>query len=282
MIFFLIIQLCFVEHMYQYSLDSFVAFLYKAIERTEQSDEVAERTKMMIVNIRMTIFRWVNRGLFERHKLIFCSMLTFKLFQIGKLSEEYNLSFFNYLLKAPAIIGVENPLSEWLPNKNWGLVLKLSEQEGFESFATNMEKDAPMRFKEWFNELAPEDVKLPLDWKRLENTPFQKLLVLRALRPDRLTGALAEWIRNSLPNGKDYMDCDGSSSFQQILMSSYDDSTAITPIFFILSPGADPVKEVEAMGKKIDPVAGGRELSQRGHGSGAGCGCHGKVGHRAY
>merc|ERR1719486_912146 len=31
MLFFLIIQLCIIEHMYQYSLDSFVRFLYKAI-----------------------------------------------------------------------------------------------------------------------------------------------------------------------------------------------------------------------------------------------------------
>eukprot|EP00404_Azadinium_spinosum_P058026 CAMPEP_0180732004 /NCGR_PEP_ID=MMETSP1038_2-20121128/21442_1 /TAXON_ID=632150 /ORGANISM="Azadinium spinosum, Strain 3D9" /LENGTH=688 /DNA_ID=CAMNT_0022764843 /DNA_START=27 /DNA_END=2093 /DNA_ORIENTATION=+ len=114
-----------------------------------------------------------------------------------------------------------------------------------------MERDAPSRFKEWFNELCPEDVKLPLDWKRLESTPFQKLLVLRSLRPDRITGALAEWIRKALPSGQDYMDCDGSSSFQQILTSSFEDSTAMTPIFFILSPGADPVKEVEAMGKQL-------------------------------
>merc|ERR1719161_1690500 len=47
------------------------------------------------------------------------------------------------------------------------------------------------------------------------------------------------------------MDCDGSSSFFEVLSSSYDDSTSSTPIFFILSPGADPVKEVEAMGKKL-------------------------------
>jgi dynein heavy chain len=58
-----------------------------------------------------------------------------------------------------------------------------------------MEKDAPSRFKEWFNELAPEETKLPLDWKKLENTPFQKLLVLRCLRPDRITTALGNWIR---------------------------------------------------------------------------------------
>mgnify|MGYP001809878880 CR=1 FL=1 len=31
-----------------------------------------------------------------------------------------------------------------------------------------MEKDAPIRFKDWYNELAPEEVKLPFDWKRLD------------------------------------------------------------------------------------------------------------------
>ena len=250
MLFFLIIQLCFIEHMYQYSLDSFVNFLYKAIDRTEPTDEISERVKRLISVIRMTIFRWVNRGLFERHKLIFCSMLTFKLFQKGFLQEDFNPAYFNYLLRAPMSVGMENPLQDWLPTKNWGLILKLNDLEGFESFAQNMEKDAPNRFKEWFNEIAPEEVKLPLDWKRLDTVPFQKLLVLRALRPDRCCAAMAEWIRGALPNGRDFMDCDGSSSFAYILLNSFEDSTSTTPIFFILSPGADPVKEVESMGKK--------------------------------
>lgn len=30
----------------------------------------------------------VNRGLFEEHKLIFCAMLTFKLFQLGRITTE--------------------------------------------------------------------------------------------------------------------------------------------------------------------------------------------------
>jgi len=250
MLFFLIIQLAFIQHMYQYSLDSFVSFLYKAIDRTEAAEDIGERVKKLVSMIRITIFRWVNRGLFEEHKLILCSMLTFKLFQLGFLAEEFNSSYFQYLLRGPLMMMSENPLSDWLPPDVWGRVNKLSELEGFESFASNMEKDAPARFKEWFNELAPEDVKLPLDWKRLDNLPFQKLLALRALRPDRMNGALAEWIRNALPNGRDFMDCDGSLSFQAVLNSSFDDSTNTTPIFFILSPGADPVKEVEAMGKK--------------------------------
>merc|ERR1719265_145476 len=66
-----------------------------------------------------------------------------------------------------------------------------------------------------------------------------------------MASAMGDWVRLSLPNGKEYMDCDGSSSFYEVLNSSYDDSTNATPLFFILSPGADPVKEVEALGKKL-------------------------------
>jgi len=251
MLFFLISQLNFIEHMYQYSLDSFIVFLFKAIERTPQSEDTAVRTKAMIAMIRITIFRWVSRGLFEAHKLVFCGLLTFKLFAKGQLQEEFNFNYFNFLLRGPAVVGAENPLSEWLPSKVWGMILKLTELEDFEQLAANMEKDAPTRFKEWFNELAPEEIKLPLDWKRLDATPFKKLLVIRCMRPDRVNGAMAEWIRNVLPDGREYMDCDASSSFYEILHTTYLDSTNTTPIFFILSPGADPVKEVEAMGKNV-------------------------------
>mmetsp|Transcript_130364 Transcript_130364/g.237027 ORF Transcript_130364/g.237027 Transcript_130364/m.237027 type:complete len:625 (-) Transcript_130364:230-2104(-) len=53
------------------------------------------------------------------------------------------------------------------------------------------------------------------------------------------------------------MDCDQSSSFQSILNDSFEDSTNTTPIFFILSPGADPVKEVEALGKRLIALQNG-------------------------
>merc|ERR1719311_874490 len=250
MIFFLIIQLCIAEHMYQYSLDSFVTFLFKAIDKTEPSEDMSVRCASLITSIRMTIFKWVNRGLFERHKLIFCSLLAFRLLQRGLLSEEYNPQQFQFLLRGPVRTDVENPLTEWLPNTAWFAVQKLIEIDFFATFAGNLEKDAPNRFKEWFNEISPEDVKLPLDWKKLDQMPFQKLLVLRAMRPDRMSIALGEWVRKILPNGDAYVNCDGGLSFGAVLENACEDASSITPIFFILSPGADPVKEVEAMGRR--------------------------------
>lgn len=147
---------------------------------------------------------------------------------------------------------VPNPLKEWLPDLAWYSIQRLIEIEGFSTFAQNLEKESPTRFKQWYDELSPENEKLPLDWKKLEQMPFQKLLVLRCMRPDRLTVALDNFIRRTLPQGDKYVDMDSTSSFQDILSSSLSESTTTTPLFFILSPGANPVKEVE----KVAPSMG--------------------------
>lgn len=79
MLYFLVIGLCIAEHMYQYSLESFIFFFLKAINRTTEKGE--ERIPRLILNIRYTIYQWISRGLFERHKLIFLTLITFRLMQ---------------------------------------------------------------------------------------------------------------------------------------------------------------------------------------------------------
>ena len=77
MLFFLIISLVVVDHMYQYSLESFIIFFFKAIENTKTQDE--NRIQELVLNIRQTIYQWISRGLFEKHKIIFLTMMTFRL-----------------------------------------------------------------------------------------------------------------------------------------------------------------------------------------------------------
>ena len=251
MLYFLLIQLCIVDHMYQYSLESFVTFFFKAFEKTEASDEDEKRVLDLRENIRRTIYQWVSRGLFEKHKQIFMCQITFRLMAKGTINVEFSPQEFQFLLKCPTKSDIPNPLKEWLPDLAWFAVQKLIELEGFENFAQNLEKEAPSRFKDWYNVLAPEQEKLPLDWKKLDQMPFQKMLVLRCLRPDRITTSMNDFIRYSLPNGEYYVDMDSTSSFTEILYSSLLDSSPTTPIFFILSPGANPVKEVEKVTKRF-------------------------------
>jgi dynein heavy chain len=81
MLYFLLIQLCIVDHMYQYSLESFTTFFFKAIDKTEAFEEEEQRVLALREIIRFVIYQWVSRGLFEKHKQIFRCQLTFRLMQ---------------------------------------------------------------------------------------------------------------------------------------------------------------------------------------------------------
>lgn len=94
---------CLIDHMYQYSLDSFVTFFIKSISKAKPSDTVDGRVLNLRDALRMTIFTWVSRGLFERHKLIFLSQLAFNLMKRGTLGEDsmINELHFQFLLRGP-------------------------------------------------------------------------------------------------------------------------------------------------------------------------------------
>jgi dynein heavy chain len=101
-LYFLLIQLCVVDHMYQYSLESFQTFFFRAIEETELNDDEEKRVLDLRSSIRMTIYKWVQRGLFVRHKQIFLTQLTFRLMQLSIIDgAEYDPLKMNFLIFCP-------------------------------------------------------------------------------------------------------------------------------------------------------------------------------------
>jgi dynein heavy chain len=129
------------------------------------------------------------------------------------------------------------------------MVLALAELEGFEKLAVDLQDSAP-RFLEWFNHTTAESEKLPLDWRELDRRPFAKLLVVRCLRPDRLTVAVSNFVAFALPNGQKYVDCDAELNSYQVLEQTYADSSPTIPIYFILSPGANIVADIDKLAAK--------------------------------
>lgn len=79
---------------------------------------------------------------------------------------------------------------------------------------------------------SAEDEPLPGDWKRMPE--FDRLLLFRALRPDRLTAAMRKFVTNMI--GAKYV-----TSQPYDLERSFQDSSPGTPIFVFLSPGVDVV-----------------------------------------
>merc|ERR1711871_537589 len=250
MLYFLLTALCNIDHMYQYSLDSYVSYFFKAISATEAADTVAQRCLNLQSTLRITIFTWVNRGLFAAHKLIFLAQLTFNLMKRGNLGEDnlLNESHFSFLLRGPRRVGEENPIA-WLSKSAWEACNALSDLEEFSKFTSDLVEANP-RFREWFNHITPETEKLPLDWAGLDRLPIQKMLVVRCLRPDRVATALTSFVRTVLPNGNDYVDSDAALSSVDILDSTLSDSLPTTPIYFILSPGANVMGDLDSLANK--------------------------------
>lgn len=249
MLYFTLTKLYAIDHMYQFSLDSFSAFFEKSVMRAVNMNDLKARVESLRESLRMTIFTWVSRGLFERHKLMFLAQLTFNLMKRGIVGDgEWNEEQFQFLTKVPSKTVDVNKL-DWLPNSAWMAICALGEQDEFSKLPGDLIEAAP-RFREWFNSISPENEKLPLDWAGLDRTPFQKMLVVRSLRPDRMTSALTDFIRQTLPNGSSYVNCDSRLNSLEILDQCLLDSTPITPIYFILSPGANVVADLDVMAAK--------------------------------
>jgi dynein heavy chain len=94
-----------------------------------------------------------------------------------------------------------------------------------------------------FDNEQPEVAKLPGDYEKNLND-FERLILLRALRPDRITTALRTWIGKTM--GPDYI-------FQKPfdMAATFEETGNNTPMFFVLFPGVDPTPWVEGLGKTM-------------------------------
>lgn len=79
----------------------------------------------------------------------------------------------------------------------------------------------------------PVSAVLPSPWNTKLDA-FQRLLLLRVLRPDKLTAAISEFVKQTMgarfvePPPLDIDRC-------------FKDSSTLTPLIFVLSPGSDPM-----------------------------------------
>ncbi|OQS01624.1 dynein heavy chain [Achlya hypogyna] len=247
MIFFIMVLLSKINHMYQYSLEAFLVFFYKAMDVVPATPDATDRVSLLRKSVLLTLFTMVSRGLFEEHKFLFLTQLTLALLKRGAIGDwsGYSDDHLRFFLRGPKVVSDENVV-DWLSDSQWHMLQALIQLEGFERFSADL-VESEARFREWYNSPTPETEKLPLDWRELDKTPFLKLLVLRCLRGDRLVVALHQFIAAVLPNASQYLNCDAQFNAFQILQDAFLQSSPSTPIYFILSPGTDVVVNVDKL-----------------------------------
>jgi len=100
---------------------------------------------------------------------------------------------------------------------------------------------------------STKEEKLPGDWRVY--SVFERLMIIRALRPDRVVNAVKIMVNSELADP--VFVSPPPLNVQQVIS----DAGFNTPIMFILSPGVDPTSVVEAAADKRGLLAQGKFLN---------------------
>nr|XP_033782541.1 dynein heavy chain 1, axonemal isoform X1 [Geotrypetes seraphini]XP_033782544.1 dynein heavy chain 1, axonemal isoform X1 [Geotrypetes seraphini]XP_033782545.1 dynein heavy chain 1, axonemal isoform X1 [Geotrypetes seraphini]XP_033782546.1 dynein heavy chain 1, axonemal isoform X1 [Geotrypetes seraphini]XP_033782547.1 dynein heavy chain 1, axonemal isoform X1 [Geotrypetes seraphini] len=257
-LFFCVSDLSNVDPMYQYSLEWFLNIFLAGIANSAMADSVEKRIENINMYFTFSLYCNVCRSLFEKHKLMFAFLLCVRIMMnLGKI----DMDEWRYLLSGGTIHTMrDNPASEWLSERAWRDILALTCLENFSSFADDFEQDL-LAFRNIFDSSEPHREPLPGEWD-VELDAFQKLLVLRCLRGDKVTNAMQDFVAANL--GQRFIEPQTSD-----LAVVFKDSTPTTPLIFVLSPGTDPAADLykfaESMrfSKKLSAISLGQGQGPR-------------------
>lgn len=237
LLYFILNDLNRINAIYQFSLKAFSTVFKDSLSRAEPAEKLKDRVVNLLDSVTFSVYMYTSRGLFECDKLIFMAQTAF---QILLHSQDIKPEELDFLLRYPAVANVVSPV-DFLTNVSWGGVKALSSMDEFKGFDKDLEGSAK-RWKKFVESECPEKEKLPGEWKN--KSALQKLCMMRALRPDRMTYAVTGFIEEKL--GNKYV-----TARSVPFAKSYEETSSSTPTFFILSPGVNPLKDVELLGKKL-------------------------------
>ena len=254
-LFFCVADLAAVDPMYQYSLTWFVSLFIRSIRdsraksketASDQDPSVDERLDHIGNHFTLSLYSNVCNSLFERDKLMFSFLLTTRIMlSKGDLPPpEYHF----LLTGAGAGIKAEGdrvskPTEDWITTRIWTELTSLSTLGDAESDgAANPSKvladvlhavaEDTASWRRIYDSAEPHKEPLPGPIGT-SLTPFQRLCVLRCLRPDRVVLGIRTLVAGIL--GEAFVQPPAFS-----LPNCFAESSLTTPLLFVLSAGSDP------------------------------------------
>ncbi|XP_054276499.1 dynein axonemal heavy chain 6-like [Macrosteles quadrilineatus] len=238
LLYFVVADLANIDPMYQFSLKYFNQVFNGVIVTSPAASELSERLQILVDEITLAVYTNVSRGLFERHKLVFSFMLCASIYRgAGAISD----AEWSFLLRGAVTgSGADQPNKPNVPtlsDNQWSCVLYLT--QNFPSFQ-HLQSECTSKITisvgdfEQIIELDPKKKKISrVDWNE-KLTEFEKMMLLKALKEEKLVFAVTEYVKTQL--GKAFVESPLVS-----LPLLYQDTSSVTPLVFVLSTGSDPV-----------------------------------------
>jgi dynein heavy chain, axonemal len=257
-LYFAIVSMSNINPMYQTSLMQFIDLFLLSIQTSEKSSIPSIRVNNIIDTLTYLTFRYINRSLYEQDKLLFLFLINVKLLLNSKQIQSTEILF---LLKGSSLLLSSSPSSladtkvsrpHWMSASSWDNSCTLSKSvSAFANLLESFERFEP-QWKKFYEDNAPENQAIPD--AGLESALFScskstaswlKLLLIRALRADRLLLTIKDLISNTETLGQKY-----TEPITDSIESIFEESVSTIPIFFLLSVGSDPTSSLENLAKK--------------------------------
>ena len=266
-IYFVIADLAQVDPMYQYSLEYYQELFGVCVDGSEKSDDLETRLDNLIAYATSKIYENICRGLFERDKILFSSLVCFS---ILRDAGDINSGEFNLLTRGAGAVDREqqpdNPKPGQISDQIWDMICKAEtdvvanageddESYPFMGIAKSLTED----WDGWHGWMASDDpINEPLPAPFCDTlNKFMKLLLIKAFRDEMVKFALIDFVSTMM--GKEMVQSPAAS-----MADIYADIHNGKPCIFILSKGADPtgmlVRFAKEMGygDRLHPVSLGQ------------------------
>jgi len=239
--------------MYNCSLLQFQEQFDVSVRNSEKCQPTSKRVSKIIEFLTYRVYRYMNRGLFERDKMMFKLMVTLKIMQVANQLTSVDVSV---LLKAGSALDAkserQNPF-RWLDTKVWLNILQLSrhafgvDQMLFFREIIDFIQRNDAAWKKWFDENEPESVPVPDYEERIGMErvlgQFLRLMLVRCMREDRTNICCAQFVEHQL-------DSRFTAPVTDAITDIYEESGPRKPVLYLLTSGSDPTAAIDELAKK--------------------------------
>eukprot|EP00927_Polykrikos_kofoidii_P027109 TRINITY_DN23975_c0_g4_i1.p1 TRINITY_DN23975_c0_g4~~TRINITY_DN23975_c0_g4_i1.p1 ORF type:complete len:2595 (-),score=618.45 TRINITY_DN23975_c0_g4_i1:108-6821(-) len=235
-IFILVKELACMDHMYRFSLEGFLDLFGKVLSLQIRADSTAEKLRQLGNQLKVKVLVYVSRSLFKADRLTFGMHLVRGIMPEKFEPNEWELFMGTY-------IPPNDPPSSapgWCPPERMPMLQVLRAAFPRIDDAWQLNKDA--LWAPWASSDKCEEEFDSSIFSRM--TDFHRVLLVQAVRPDRLESALMRFACDSV----------GVSSLSppplSLVRLHADESSCSIPVLFVTTPGADPSQELEEFAKE--------------------------------
>ncbi|KAK6172722.1 hypothetical protein SNE40_016326 [Patella caerulea] len=237
-LFFVISDLAKINNMYRFSLAAFLRIFQRALHTQHDGSGTETRIKNLVYRLQVMVYEYVCQSLFKEDRLMFAVHMVHGM--KPKLFQENEWEAFTGVLVADVKTDSSRSRPSWVEEERGQAIAAF--KVNFPKLFNDMNLDDGSTWSN-FSRSSQCELEFPSSVEKRVSA-FQQVLLIQAVRPDRLQSAMAHFACNCLEMKE-------LSPPTVNLKKLYQETLSTEPILVVISPGVDPSQELQELASEI-------------------------------